>query len=281
MYDELTPDQDAAPSVETPEEPVEPAEAAVPDGDSPEVSEPEGEDEVAPDAADVEAAVADIRDDPESLCALQCILFVAGEPLPVDRVASALGQDVMYVPRLCERLNEHLQGQGLHVVQLAGGYALATRPEFADYVQRLLEPEPERLSIQALETLAIIAYRQPITRPEIDALRGVNSGGVVTSLLEKGLVRISGRKDAPGRPFLLETTAHFLSSFGLSDLSDLPRVDLPELGDGQPKLLGEALEELAAEQEVPTDSQSETEAAPVESEDELGGTGEGSSSVPE
>jgi len=136
-------------------------------------------------------------------------------------------------------------------VQLAGGYALATRPEFADYVQRLVEPEPERLSIQALETLAILAYRQPITRPEIDALRGVNSGGVVTSLLEKGLIRIKGRKDAPGRPFLLETTAHFLSAFGLGDLSDLPRVDLPEIGEtpDQPRVLSEALEELAASTE--------------------------------
>lgn len=189
----------------------------------------------------------------ELLCALQCILFVGGEPLPVDRLAVALACEVTDIPRLCERLNEHLEGQGLHVVQLAGGYALATRPEYADYVQRLLEPEPERLSIQALETLAIIAYRQPITRPEIDSLRGVNSGGVVTSLLEKGLIRIGGRKDAPGRPFLLETTAHFLSSFGLAELTDLPRVDLPEIGEAvtQSKLLGEALEELAVTQEEP------------------------------
>jgi len=189
----------------------------------------------------------------ETLCALQCVLFVGGEPLPVDRLAQALACEVTDIPRLCDALNERLGGQGLHVVQLAGGYALATRPEYADYVQRLLEPEPERLSIQALETLAIIAYRQPITRPEIDMLRGVNSAGVVTSLLEKGLVRISGRKNAPGRPFLLETTAHFLSAFGLAELSDLPRVDLPEIGETptQPKLLGEALEELVTTQEEP------------------------------
>ena len=192
-----------------------------------------------------------LRDESELLCALQCLLFVAGEPLPVDRLAQVLGEEVTDIPGLCDRLNDHLTGQGLHVVQLAGGYALATRPEFADYVQRLVEPEPERLSIQALETLAILAYRQPITRPEIDALRGVNSGGVVTSLLEKGLIRIKGRKDAPGRPFLLETTAHFLSAFGLGDLSDLPRVDLPEIGEtpDQPRVLSEALEELAASTE--------------------------------
>lgn len=191
----------------------------------------------------------------EQLWALQCVLFVAGEPLPVDRIAQALGCDALAVPALCRQLNERLAGQGLHVVQLAGGWALATRPEYADFVQRLLEPEPERLSVQALETLAIIAYRQPITRPEVDALRGVNSGGVVTSLLEKGLVRISGRKDAPGRPFLLETTAHFLSAFGLKDLADLPRLELPEVPTAeQPKLLGEALEELSstAQEEAPS-----------------------------
>lgn len=196
------------------------------------------------DEGAIERSPEDIRRD---LCALECVLFVAGEPLPVDRLAQAIEREVTDIPRLCDQLNEHLADTGLHVVQLAGGFALATRPEFADYVQRLLEPEPERLSIQALETLAIIAYRQPITRPEVDLLRGVNSGGVVTSLLEKGLVRIKGRKDAPGRPFLLETTAHFLSSFGLKDLSDLPKVDLPEIGTGAdaPKVLGEALEELS------------------------------------
>jgi segregation and condensation protein B len=186
--------------------------------------------------------------DPELLCGLQCILFVAGEPLAVDRLALALEQEVTDIPRLCDLLNQRLEGQGLHVVQLAGGFALATRPEFADYVQRLVEPEPQRLSIQALETLAIVAYRQPITRPEIDQLRGVNSGGVVSSLLEKGLLRIKGRKDVPGRPFLIETTAHFLSAFGLADLADLPKVDLPEIGQAAeaPKVLGEALEELTA-----------------------------------
>lgn len=216
--------------------------------------EPAADPGEAEDADEDEEAFAAKRPEPpqeppaaELLCGLQCVLFVAGEPLPVDRLAQALDREVTEIPRLCDQLNARLEGQGLHVVQLAGGFALATRPEYADYVQKLLEPEPERLSIQALETLAIVAYRQPITRPEIDQLRGVNSGGVVASLLEKGLLRIRGRKDAPGRPFMLETTAQFLSAFGLSDLSDLPKVDLPEIGDGphEPRVLGEALEELA------------------------------------
>jgi segregation and condensation protein B len=209
------------------------------------VTEPTAEPATEPEAPE--------RDPAEQVNALQCLLFVAGEPLPVARLSVVLEVEDTDVPRLCARLNERLADQGLHAVQLAGGWALATRPQYADYVQRLVEPEPQRLSMQALETLAIIAYRQPITRPEIDALRGVNSGGVVASLMEKGLVRIRGRKDAPGKPFLLETTAQFLSAFGLGELTDLPQVDLPEVGEGpeQPKILGEALEELStAVQEI-------------------------------
>lgn len=231
-----------------PEAVAEDAEAAIEEAPAAD----EAEDEPEPEAeADAEAETIEPEDgaagNAELMWALQCVLFVAGEPLPVNRIAQALGCDETEVPTLCRELNNHLLGQGLHVVQLAGGHALATRPDYAEYVQRLLEPEPERLSVQALETLAIIAYRQPLTRPEIDSLRGVNSGGVVASLLEKGLIRITGRKDVPGRPFLLETTAHFLSAFGLKDLADMPRIDLPEVPSGeQPKLLGEALEELSA-----------------------------------
>lgn len=244
---ELEPAAVAEPEAENSEpEPEAVAEEAEPDAEP----EPEADADAEPDAG-AEAEGAEPEDGKacaaELMWALQCVLFVAGEPLPVNRIAQALGCDETEVPALCRELNNHLLGQGLHVVQLAGGHALATRPDYAEYVQRLLEPEPERLSVQALETLAIIAYRQPLTRPEIDSLRGVNSGGVVASLLEKGLIRITGRKDVPGRPFLLETTAHFLSAFGLKDLADMPRIDLPEVPSGeQPKLLGEALEELSA-----------------------------------
>ena len=258
--DESTPDLTEEPI----DEPTEAAEPPAPDAPVA-VPQPEGDteaaetEEEAEESAELEPGVDDAPASvsAELLCGLQCILFVAGEPLPVDRLATALDRDVTEIPRLCDQLNERLDGQGVHVVQLAGGFALATRPEYADYVQRLVEPEPERLSIQALETLAIVAYRQPITRPEIDQLRGVNSGGVVSSLLEKGLLRIKGRKDAPGRPFMLETTPHFLSAFNLKDLSDLPQVDLPEIGDGAdgPKVLSEALEELAtpAQEDEPSE----------------------------
>jgi segregation and condensation protein B len=262
--DELAPVPEAEQVVEADSESAETASDAaveVADEFAPETAvedAPEGEEDAEEDAeAEEKAPVPHEPPDEELLCGLQCILFVAGEPLQVDRLAQALGKETTDIHRLCDQLNDRLVGQGLHVVQLAGGFALATRPEYADYVQRLLEPEPERLSIQALETLAIVAYRQPITRPEIDQLRGVNSGGVVASLLEKGLLRIRGRKDAPGRPFMLETTAHFLSAFGLGDLTDLPKVDLPEIGQSpaETRVLSEALEELAtiAPEDEPSD----------------------------
>ncbi|MFO7946843.1 MAG: SMC-Scp complex subunit ScpB [Armatimonadota bacterium] len=165
--------------------------------------------------------------DDDLLGALECILFVSEEPLPASRVAEVLQVDAEDVPELVNDLKKSMEGRGLTVVELAGGYALATKSDYAEYVQTLLEPDPERLSRQALEVLAIIAYRQPITRPEIDELRGVNSSGVMNTLLEKNLVRVCGRLDAPGRPYLLETTDFFLSAFGLKDLEDLPKIDLP------------------------------------------------------
>ena len=156
--------------------------------------------------------------------ALQCVLFAAKEPVSIPDLAEVLQVDVTQMPGLIAALDSMFEGTGLQTVRLAGGYSLATRPEFADYVRRLLQPDPQRLSIQALETLTIIAYRQPVTRPEIDEIRGVNSSGAVMSLIEKDLARIAGRKNAAGRPFLLETTARFLSAFGLAHLDDLPDI---------------------------------------------------------
>ena len=180
---------------------------------------------------------------------IETALLAAPAPLPVGELRRLFeedpGSEVVRAALL--ELADDWQGRGVELVQTAGGWRFQTRLKYQVYLDRLKQERPPKYSRAVLETLAIIAYRQPITRPEVDLLRGVNSGGVVTSLLEKGLVRIKGRKDAPGRPFLLETTAHFLSSFGLKDLSDLPKVDLPEIGTGAdaPKVLGEALEELS------------------------------------
>lgn len=196
---------------------------------------------------------------------LQCLLFVSDEPLEPRRLAEVLQTSPEQVPELVDQLRHKLEGHGLHVVHLAGGYSLATRPEYAEAVQQLLQPDPQRLSRQALEVLAIVAYRQPITRPEVDALRGVNSSGVINSLIERDLLRITGRSNAPGRPFLLATTNFFLSLFGLKDLSDLPRIELP-LPPARPAS-AQLPDEADADADPPQpedEDQSQADASPVE-----------------
>ena len=117
-------------------------------------------------------------------------------------------------------------GRGLQLVEVAGGWQITTRPEYNDWVRELLDPRtPTRLSIQALETLAVIAYKQPVTLPEVIDLRGVKSGGVLKTLLEKRLIRIVGRKEVVGRPMLYGTTKQFLLHFGLKDLGELPKIE--------------------------------------------------------
>jgi segregation and condensation protein B len=115
--------------------------------------------------------------------------------------------------------------RGVVLEEIAGGYQLRTPSEHAVYVRRLLSAKPPRLSRPLLETLAIVAYRQPITRPEIEQLRGVDSGGVLDTLVERNLIKIAGRKDAPGRPIMYTTTADFLELFGLRDLESLPDLE--------------------------------------------------------
>ncbi len=194
---------------------------------------------------------------PDLGAAIECVLFVGNEPISGERLAEILGVPPERIPELMGELQDRLVQRGLCVVKIAGGYNLATRPEYAQFVERLLEPTPERLSVPALEALAIIAYREPITRPEIDELRGVNSSGVVNTLIEKGLVTIAGRKDAPGRPFLLRTTPHFLASFGLCDLDELPRLDEVEA-----RQLARGLAESA--QQRLEDTEEETLSSPAE-----------------
>jgi len=160
---------------------------------------------------------------------LESLLFAAGEPVALAQLANALDN----VPRetirkaLAEMAAEYASGgRGVILEEIAGGYQLRTPREHALYVRRLLAAKPPRLSRPLLETLAIIAYRQPITRPEIEQLRGVDTGGVLDTLLERGLAKIAGRKEAPGRPIMYATTSEFLELFGLKDLESLP--DLAE-----------------------------------------------------
>jgi segregation and condensation protein B len=157
---------------------------------------------------------------------LESLLFVAGEPVAPRRIAQVLGLEEEAVAQALEelRLNPSPES-GLQVVRVAGGYQLCTRPEHAEAVARFLQPAAQRLSRQALETLAIIAYRQPITQPEIDAIRGVHSGGVLKTLQERELIHEAGRKETVGRPILYGTTEEFLKHFGLHDLSELPLLE--------------------------------------------------------
>jgi segregation and condensation protein B len=131
---------------------------------------------------------------------------------------------------------------GLHLAQVAGGYQITTRPELHDWVRRLFhERSSQKLSVAALETLSVIAYRQPVTAAEVNEIRAVNASGVLTTLLERHLIKIVGRKNVVGRPFLYGTTKEFLIRFGLKDLADLPRIEdmVQALGFDPPALLME------------------------------------------
>ena len=166
---------------------------------------------------------------PEPIDVVEALLFASEAPVEAERI-----QEVLDLPsagqarELVHMLGERLDGQGraLQVIEVGGGFRLVTRPEVAPWLVKLARSRTRsRLSRSALETLAIIAYRQPASRPDIDAVRGVNSEAVLDNLLDRRMVRIAGRKDSPGRPFLYETTREFLVAFGLRDLADLPKVE--------------------------------------------------------
>jgi segregation and condensation protein B len=156
---------------------------------------------------------------------LESLLFVAEEPLSVQQLKSILeiGESDDIRSALEELIVEYDQrGGGFELRQIAGGYQFRTRAEYSEWVKKLLKPSPARLSRAALETLAIIAYKQPIIRADVEHIRGVDCGGVLRMLLEKKLIRVMGRKDIPGRPMIYGTTRQFLEVFNLKDLRDLP-----------------------------------------------------------
>ncbi len=160
---------------------------------------------------------------------LEALIFASAQPITPREIGQVLGgvdRDAWRAALDEIRADYARDGRGLQVVEVAGGFQITTRPEYNDWVRELLDPKtPTRLSIQALETLAVIAYKQPATLPEIIELRGVKSGGVIKTLLEKRLIRIVGRKEVVGRPMLYGTTKEFLLHFGLKDLSDLPKIE--------------------------------------------------------
>lgn len=168
------------------------------------------------------------RSSAELLAIVEALIFASPEPLTTRTLSKVLADEPKEdVVAAVEALRASYESRpGLQFVDVAGGYQIVTRPELHEWVRRLFhERSTQKLTVQALETLAVIAYKQPITALEITEIRGVNTSGVLSTLLERHLIKIVGRKNVVGRPFLYATTKEFLVRFGLNDLSDLPRIE--------------------------------------------------------
>jgi segregation and condensation protein B len=195
--------------------------------------------------------------DDEAKSVIEAILFMAGEPVTLDTVRKITEIDKYNTERLVRELisDYSVRNAGLFIVEVAEGYQMVTNPACAPWIKKLLSTAvPKKLSQSSLETMAIIAYKQPIIKAEIEAIRGVNSDGVVKTLLDKRLIKILGRKEVPGRPLMYGTTKEFLQYFGLKDLSELPtlkefqEVDIPEPDERTPEDSG--MQQSAEEEQI-------------------------------
>lgn len=165
---------------------------------------------------------------------LEALLFVSGEPVATAQLAAALDVAPSVIERGLNELDASLAGRGLKLQRHAGRVQLTTAPNLAELIEHFLGLEATaHLSRAALETLAIIAYQQPVTRPQIDSIRGVNSDSMMKSLLHKNLILESGRADGPGRPILYSTTPEFLQHFGLNSILEMPPLAKPEEEEAQ------------------------------------------------
>ena len=164
---------------------------------------------------------------------IEGILFAFGQPVPLKRIQQVLPQvEIQILRAAIQQLAEEYTagGRAIDVQEVAGGYQLVTRQDLAPWVKKALEsPKPDSVSTASLETLAVIAYRQPITKAEIEAIRGVDVTAALDTLIERQFVRVAGRKDSPGRPFLYATTGEFLRHFGLRSLEALPAMHTPAI----------------------------------------------------
>lgn len=209
-------------------------------------------------------------EDPQLKSAIEAILFVAGNPLSVERLTGLFeeedsGRIEAQLSSLAQEYDS--RGAGIMLAEVAGGYQLATRQEHAPWVRKFKSVKvSSKLSRPALETLAIVAYKQPITRTEVEAIRGVNIGGIMRNLMERRLVKIVGKKDVPGKPMMYGTTPEFLQYFGMKDLSSLPTLkEFQEL---------ETAEEVMEEMPVDGAGASEPEADLRQDESPPGEAGE-------
>ena len=203
---------------------------------------------------------------------IESLVFASPDPVTFNMLVKILdGEPEEHIEEalrdLCQLWKE--RAGGLQLVEVAGGYQIVTKPELHEWVRRLFhEHSKQRLSVQALETLAVGAYRQPVTGPEITEIRGVNTSGVLGTLVERRLIKVVGRKAVVGRPFLYATTREFLDRFGLKDLSDLPKVeDMAEaLGMDVPVALDGA---YPTEEILPFDSNVETKVSSSDAPDKV------------
>ena len=182
-------------------------------------------------AADADVAVApapDVMPSAELRAVVEALIFASPEPITPKTLYKLLANESKddVSAAVNELRQDYLNRPGLQMVEVAGGYQITTRPELHEWVRRLFhERSTQKLSVAALETLAVISYKQPVTALEVTEIRGVNASGVLSTLLERNLVKIVGRKNVVGRPFMYGTTKEFLIRFGLKDLGDLPRIE--------------------------------------------------------
>jgi len=192
---------------------------------------------------------------------IDALIFASDTPLSIQKIKQLIDEDaaagvtLKEIRQAIDDINHDnkTQRRGFFLQEVAGGYQFRTRPNYSTWVKKLKKIKPFRLTQPTLETLAIIAYRQPIIRAEIEKIRGVDSGGVIKALLERGLIKIVGRKNIAGRPFLMGSTSRFLEVFGLEKLADMPSLkEIESLDDGQlPTLLREKIgEEFPLEDET-------------------------------
>lgn len=196
---------------------------------------------------------------------VESLVFVAERPIAAQEIARVARAEVREVRRLLVELRDEYAGRGIQLDELAGAWQFRSSVANAPFVRELLQAKPVRLSRAQVEALSIIAYRQPITRPEVDEVRGVDSGSAMKVLLERGLVRHIGRREEPGRPLLYGTTAQFLEFFGLRNLRDLPLLrEYTELTPESEATLSATLGD------EPAGAQPEPEAAPTEAREGAG-----------
>jgi len=179
---------------------------------------------------------------------IESLLFVAEDPLTIDSIKKVLDStDSNAIRNVLNELSSEYEARkgGFFLREVAGGYQIRTRSEYSQWIKRLLRPNSLRLSNAALETLAIVAYKQPVIRSDIEHLRGVDCGGILRMLLERKLIRVVGRKEIPGRPMIYTTTKKFLELFELKDLRDLPSPkEIEELGNSSSETLADTASDI-------------------------------------